>query len=82
MYGLLKWEGKLVGGSWFAWKNGWKIGLWWHMIKQMGKGNYEVDMGHLVPHEEGGLLRAHTPLFKNYLLLQGNLKSTKPTTQD
>jgi hypothetical protein len=56
--------------------------LWWHMIKQMGKGNYEVDMGHLVPHEEGGLLRAHTPLFKNYLLLQGNLKSTKPTTQD
>jgi hypothetical protein len=40
------------------------------------------DMGRLVPHDEGGLLRTHTPLSKNYLLLQGNLRSRKPTTQD
>jgi hypothetical protein len=33
-------------------------------------------------HEEGGLLRAHAPLFKDYLLLQGNFKSTKLGTQD
>jgi len=31
-----------MGGSWFAWKMRWKIGLWWRMIKQMGNGNYEV----------------------------------------
>jgi hypothetical protein len=33
-------------------------------------------------HEERGLLRAHAPFFLNCLLLQGNPKSTKPTTQD
>jgi hypothetical protein len=27
--GLLKWEGDLVGGSWFTCEMGWKIGLWW-----------------------------------------------------
>jgi len=33
-------------------------------------------------HEEGGLLKAQAPLFKNYVMLKGNLKFTKPTTQD
>jgi hypothetical protein len=33
-------------------------------------------------HEEKGLLRKHVTLSKDYLLLQGNLKSTKPNTQD
>jgi hypothetical protein len=27
-----------MGGAWFAWEMGWKLGLWWHMIKQMGDG--------------------------------------------
>jgi hypothetical protein len=36
VYGLLEWEKELVGGSWFALEMGWKISLWWHMIKQMG----------------------------------------------
>jgi hypothetical protein len=40
---LLKWEGELVDGSWFAWEMGWIIGLWWHMIKKMGDGDYEVQ---------------------------------------
>jgi hypothetical protein len=40
------------------------------------------DMEHLVPHEKGCLLRAQASLSKNYLLLWGSLKSTKPTTQD
>jgi hypothetical protein len=31
--GLLKWEGELLGGSWFTWEMGWRIGLWWHMVK-------------------------------------------------
>jgi len=31
-----------VGGSWFAWEMGWKIGLLWCMKGQMGNGNYEV----------------------------------------
>jgi hypothetical protein len=31
--GLLKWEGELVGDAWFVWDMGWKLGLWWHMIK-------------------------------------------------
>jgi len=25
--GLLKWEGELVGGAWFAWEMGWKLSL-------------------------------------------------------
>lgn len=33
-------------------------------------------------HEEGGLIKAHAPLFFNCFLLQGNCKSTKQTTQD
>jgi hypothetical protein len=33
-------------------------------------------------HEKGGLLRAHAPLSKNCVLLQGNKKSTKQCTQD
>jgi hypothetical protein len=33
-------------------------------------------------HEERSLLRAHAPLSKDYLLLQGNPKSTKLCTQD
>jgi hypothetical protein len=53
--GLLKWEGELVGGMWFCMGNGveikfvvahdktnsrWeRLGLWWHMIKQMVDGN-------------------------------------------
>jgi len=36
------WEGELMGGVWFAWEMGWKLGLWWHMIKQMGNGNDKV----------------------------------------
>jgi hypothetical protein len=42
--GLLKWEGQLMGGLWFAWEMGWKIGLWWHMVRQMGNGSYEVRL--------------------------------------
>jgi len=34
--------GELVGGSWFAWEMGCKIGLWWHMVRKMGDGSYEV----------------------------------------
>ncbi len=41
--GLLKWEGELVGGAWFAWEMGWKLGLSWHMIKQMNDGKDEVQ---------------------------------------
>jgi hypothetical protein len=33
---------QLVGGLWFAWGMRWKIGQWWHMIRQMGDGNYEA----------------------------------------
>jgi hypothetical protein len=40
--GLLKWEGEQVGDAWFALEMGWKLGLWWHMIKQMGDGKDEV----------------------------------------
>ncbi len=39
--GLLQLEKELVGGSWFAWEMGWRIGMWWCMIKQKGDGNYE-----------------------------------------
>ncbi len=42
MCGLLKLEGELVGGAWFTWEIRWKLGQWWHMIKQMGDGNYDV----------------------------------------
>jgi len=42
VHGLLKWEGELVGGVWFAWEIEWKLGLWWHMIKQMDDGNDKV----------------------------------------
>jgi hypothetical protein len=31
-------------------------------------------------HEKEGLLRTHAPLSKNCVLLQGNHKSTKPST--
>jgi hypothetical protein len=41
--GLLKWEGALMAGLWFAWEMGWKIGLWWCMIKQTGDGDYKVQ---------------------------------------
>ncbi len=30
-----------MGDVWFAWVIGWKLGLWWHMIKQM---NDEKDV--------------------------------------
>jgi len=43
VFGLLKWEGELVRNAWFAWKMGWKLSLWWHMIKQMGDGKDGVD---------------------------------------
>ncbi len=37
---------KMGGGSsgWLilSWEMGWKIGMWWHMVKQMGDGSYEV----------------------------------------
>jgi hypothetical protein len=33
-------------------------------------------------HEKRGLLRANASLSKDYLLLHGNFKSTKPSTQD
>ncbi len=32
-----------MGGSRFALEMGWKIGLWWCMVKQMGDGSYEVQ---------------------------------------
>ncbi len=32
-------------------------------------------------HDEKGLLKTHVPLFKDYLLLQGNFKFVKPTTK-
>ncbi len=32
-----------MGGLWFAWEMGWKIGLWWCMIKQTGDGDYKVQ---------------------------------------
>ncbi len=41
--GLLKWEGELMGGVWFVWEIGWKLNLWWHMIKQMGDGKDKVQ---------------------------------------
>ncbi len=31
-----------MGNAWFAWEMGWKLGMWWHMIKQMGDGKDEV----------------------------------------
>jgi hypothetical protein len=31
-----------MGGSWFAWEMGGKIGLLWCMKKKMGNWNYEV----------------------------------------
>jgi hypothetical protein len=43
MCGLLKWEEELMGSAWFAWEMGWKLGLWWRMIKQMGNGKDEVQ---------------------------------------
>jgi hypothetical protein len=39
---FVKWEGEPVENAWFAWEMGWKRGLWWHMIKQMGNGKDEV----------------------------------------
>jgi len=42
VYGLLEWEGELMGGSWFIWEMGWKINLWWCIMKQMSDGNYKV----------------------------------------
>jgi len=41
--GLLEWKGELMGGSWFACEMGWRIGLWWRMIEQMGNGDYKVQ---------------------------------------
>ncbi len=41
--GLLKWEGESMGDVWFAWEMGWKLGLWLHMIKQMGDGKDGVQ---------------------------------------
>jgi len=40
--GSLKWEGELMEGGWFAWEMRWKLGLWWHMINQMGDGKDEL----------------------------------------
>jgi hypothetical protein len=28
--------------AWFAWEMGCKLGLWWHMINQMGNGKDEI----------------------------------------
>ncbi len=28
-------------GAWFAWEMSQKLGLWWHMINQMGDGKDE-----------------------------------------
>jgi hypothetical protein len=33
-----------MGGLWFAWEMGWKIGLGWHMIKQMGDESYKIQL--------------------------------------
>jgi hypothetical protein len=51
-----------MNGSWFAWEMGWKIGLWWHMMKQTNYENYEVwwnmmNYGMFSAHEERGLLK-------------------------
>ncbi len=39
---FVEWEGELMGGEWFTWEMGWKIGLWWHMVKQMDDGSYKI----------------------------------------
>jgi hypothetical protein len=39
---VLKWEGEPMGNAWLACEMGWKLGLWWHMIKQIGDGKDEV----------------------------------------
>jgi len=36
-------EGELKKSAWFAWKMRWKLCLQWHLIKQVGDGNYEVQ---------------------------------------
>ncbi len=36
---LLKWKGELMK---FAWEMGCKLGLWWHMLNQMGNGKDEI----------------------------------------
>jgi hypothetical protein len=41
--GLLKWEGELVRGVQFAWEMGWKLGMWWYMINQIGDEKDEVQ---------------------------------------
>jgi len=43
VYGLIEWERELMGGSWFVWEMGWKLGLWWCMMKHMGDGNFKVQ---------------------------------------
>ncbi len=40
---MLKWEEEPVGNALFAWEMGWKLGLWWHMTKQIGDGKDEVQ---------------------------------------
>jgi hypothetical protein len=39
---FVKMGGGTMGNVWFAWEMGWKLGLCWHMIKQMGNGKDEV----------------------------------------
>jgi hypothetical protein len=75
VYGLRGgWGGQYVDGG--AWWSEWAMGIirfnetWW----VGGHGMFSA-------HEVGGLLWTSTPLFKNYLSLQGNLKSTKLITQ-
>jgi hypothetical protein len=68
------------GEKWFVVAHYKTNGQWelWGLIRH----DELKDMGYLVPHEKGSLLRAQAPLSKNYLLLESNPKSTKPTTQD
>jgi len=42
VYDLLESKGQVAGGLWFAWGIRWRTGKWWHMMRQMGDGNYKV----------------------------------------
>jgi hypothetical protein len=39
---FVKMGGVIMGSVWFAWEMGWELGLYWHMIKQMGNGKDEI----------------------------------------
>ncbi len=61
--GLLKWEGELVGGAWFAWEMAHdKTNGKWEWQRSMGHDELG-DMGMFSAHEKGGLLKAQAPPF-------------------